>query len=1309
MKFTVSALEVIFTSKPSQTNEDILKGCSYNSKQDMADFSYLLLNDTIRINYTTKADAGRTPDFILSSYRFRGRFQCVIFDENRMRKSVYSNYSDFISLTEPTFLRASLDIIPVRLTGGVQSTFTFPGGCQMTVPKQLKFKPSEVYWLKNGVKKTFFNLTQLKPVPSKNGFDVIYTFDNKARVVTREVTGVYQCVADFDGLDTPVIKRTFNVTVKVIEAKFVSNPSWQINKDNIQIQGCKYKAENPLYEHAYYLLNGEQKIRIGEINSETPSMFRKDEDGFYHLPPLTINSFDRLGTYECVITHALLEGQTISTASADLMTLKESDVLPTFKSHPTSAHSNTTGGVVQISGCIYHTKIPLSRSEQVFYLFNSVKKLGVPFPVLGAGDRGGGIDRSTTGVDEDSGFDPDRPLPREEREGGDFFRPSPDMRMIDYRKSTSSYEDQGFYQCGVTIGSGPYQKTILSNSVDVQFVDVASAKMNVRLDQQWDKDLANSSSETFKKLEKQLVEDIEKILSEENEVKPLVRILGFKSGSVIADTQVLYPNVTQTSRRQKCKELQQSLKDGVKNSQTFKVTSVDVNSLDCCSEDLEGEESFKGVERFPETLVSQSVTNNCTYKQSASSQRQCLGNMKDGPKWSNVNLQNCPAKSPITNSLIELSLKKICTPSTLTDCQTPVEVSGNLSQLINRTDSITTRQDLEYISIVLQNLAIHPTAFLPNDTDNAKTIVANVLETVGNVIGSNRTIVAQAQKAKQTSSNILKSLDVIAENLGQIAAFFNINGTIQIKFENPYVALAVTYTEPKPLKIFGGFDSDRSISVNIAAREDKPTYYNNKTLEILASSHIPKEAFRNKSQIVYSFLFQDDTLFLTGKQIKALDAGQPIVSPLSSQILAVTIGKDKLENLSIPILLKFEKIHQPVIGTEENSFFNNTCTFWEVQQVGLWSSRGCWKINETETQISCECNHLTNFAILLDVTGKQSNPLELRIMTWIGCGISLAGLFLTLLSYTIFKKLHKKLPPKILISLALSLFILLIVFLVGAERGSVVTSKLGCQIVAGILHYFMLTTFLWMLIEAINLYRNFVKIFRSGGDGKFFKNSSRIAWGIPLLIVVINGAVEPDNLGNDQFCVILGNSFYFALLLPVALILFINFIVLIMVLRSLSKNQGSKITSTQKQSLATQTRITLACATLLGLTWLFALLAVGDLSYTFQLLFTIFNSLQGFFIFVFYTLLNTDVQKEWKRLFKIKDKEQGNSSQPVVSTLNREKYHVKSSPTVGIYGNSDTPPAEEIDLSSSTGHLIKQRQHYTNPTYDQTDNSSFKK
>lgn len=56
---------------------------------------------------------------------------------------------------------------------------------------------------------------------------------------------------------------------------------------------------------------------------------------------------------------------------------------------------------------------------------------------------------------------------------------------------------------------------------------------------------------------------------------------------------------------------------------------------------------------------------------------------------------------------------------------------------------------------------------------------------------------------------------------------------------------------------------------------------------------------------------------------------------------------------------------------------------------------------------------------------------------------------------------------------------------------------------------------------------------------------------------------------------------------------------------------------------------------LFGLTWLFAILTVSvpGLRETFQILFTIFNSFQGFFIFVFFCVLNKDARNSWIEVF----------------------------------------------------------------------------
>ena len=69
-----------------------------------------------------------------------------------------------------------------------------------------------------------------------------------------------------------------------------------------------------------------------------------------------------------------------------------------------------------------------------------------------------------------------------------------------------------------------------------------------------------------------------------------------------------------------------------------------------------------------------------------------------------------------------------------------------------------------------------------------------------------------------------------------------------------------------------------------------------------------------------------------------------------------------------------------------------------------WSTEGCQtypgKLPDT---IRCECKHLTNFALLIDVNQSGSNPMSLSIITWIGCGVSIFGLLLTVVTFTVFR------------------------------------------------------------------------------------------------------------------------------------------------------------------------------------------------------------------------------------------------------------------------------------------------------------------
>ena len=94
-------------------------------------------------------------------------------------------------------------------------------------------------------------------------------------------------------------------------------------------------------------------------------------------------------------------------------------------------------------------------------------------------------------------------------------------------------------------------------------------------------------------------------------------------------------------------------------------------------------------------------------------------------------------------------------------------------------------------------------------------------------------------------------------------------------------------------------------------------------------------------------------------------------------------------------------------------------------------------------------------------------------------------------AYAYIRKLRKKLPPKLLMSFCVSLLALLIVFWTGVDKSS---HKIGCQVVAALLHYFILTTFFWMGVETANMCRMFVMVFQRGSQKRFLLKSSLVAW-----------------------------------------------------------------------------------------------------------------------------------------------------------------------------------------------------------------------
>ena len=136
--------------------------------------------------------------------------------------------------------------------------------------------------------------------------------------------------------------------------------------------------------------------------------------------------------------------------------------------------------------------------------------------------------------------------------------------------------------------------------------------------------------------------------------------------------------------------------------------------------------------------------------------------------------------------------------------------------------------------------------------------------------------------------------------------------------------------------------------------------------------------------------------------------------------------------------------------------------------------------------------------------------------------------------------------------------------------------------------------------------------------------------------------------------------FFGAFLGPIFAVLLFNviiFIVVIIVLIKHTRNKLGKATKDAKAQRKSNIRLAISLfgiMILFGLTWILAAFTISDASLAFQILFAIFNSLQGFFIFVFFCVLSPDVRQLWLEKLTCGRYVQGKSS---YSSGGKRGYH----------------------------------------------------
>nr|XP_046154386.1 adhesion G-protein coupled receptor G6-like isoform X9 [Oncorhynchus gorbuscha] len=430
---------------------------------------------------------------------------------------------------------------------------------------------------------------------------------------------------------------------------------------------------------------------------------------------------------------------------------------------------------------------------------------------------------------------------------------------------------------------------------------------------------------------------------------------------------------------------------------------------------------------------------------------------------------------------------------------------------------------------------------------------------------------------------------------------------------------------------------------------------------------------------------------------------------LNSYVVASSVGNYSISNLQDPVEIEIVHLnYQPKPKP--------TCMFWDFtmkNDSGGWNSKGC-RVSPMSNgnKTICLCDHLTHFGILMDISGSaaqidEKNTKILTFITYIGCGISAIFSAVTLLTYIAFEKLRRDYPSKILMNLSTSLLFLNMVFLLDGWLASFEMEGL-CVAVAVFLHFFLLTSFTWMGLESIHMYIALVKVFNTY-IRRYILKFCIVGWGLPAAIVATVVAIDKNSYGkmeygkgdtgqgSSEFCWIRSHVvFYVTCVGYFSVIFLLNVAMFIVVMIQICGRNGKRSNHTLREEVLRNLRSVISLTFLLGMTWGFAFFAWGPVNLAFMYLFSISNSLQGLFIFIFHCALKENVQKQWRRYlccgrFRLAD----NSDWSKTATNNTKKV---SSDTVGKSLSSSS-------FGSSTANWTSKAKATLNPFAKRNSNA----
>ncbi|XP_032396476.1 adhesion G protein-coupled receptor B3 isoform X6 [Etheostoma spectabile] len=383
---------------------------------------------------------------------------------------------------------------------------------------------------------------------------------------------------------------------------------------------------------------------------------------------------------------------------------------------------------------------------------------------------------------------------------------------------------------------------------------------------------------------------------------------------------------------------------------------------------------------------------------------------------------------------------------------------------------------------------------------------------------------------------------------------------------------------------------------------------------------------------------------------------------VNSKVIAVTVRPEPKATESH---LEIELAHLT------NGTMNPYCALWDSNIMndswGAWSTKGCKTVLTDASHTKCLCDRVSTFAILAqqprEITMEYSGVPSVTLI--VGCGLSCLSLITLAVIYAVLWRYIRSERSIILLNFCLSIICSNILILVGQTQ----THNVGvCTMTTAFLHFFFLASFCWVLTEA---WQSYMAVTGKVRTRLIRKRFLCLGWGLPALVVAVSmGFTKTKGYGTRLYCWLsLEGGLLYAFVGPAAAVVLVNMVIGILVFNKLVSRDGildkklkhrAGYDSTSLQMSEPHTGLTLKCAKcgvvsttalsattasnamaslwsscvvlpLLALTWMSAVLAMTDKrSILFQILFAVFDSLQGFVIVMVHCILRKEVQDAFR-------------------------------------------------------------------------------